>query len=162
MVDTLNMKCHLLQSCAVVPLILGLAFESVAGGTGTKNAPVLLEQTEVGRIVGLSVAIGVVGGVHGFAMWHYENQKQRSIKFQPYISSMAMARSRVLPPAFKMACLCAPIPLTVSEPRSSLLLRSRSSAMGEASAAMKIAGRRARKDLIMNRERGNETRLSRT
>ena len=40
-----------------------------------------------------------------------------------YVSSMAIARSRVLPPAFRIACLCEPMPGTFSDPRSALLLR---------------------------------------
>jgi hypothetical protein len=70
---------------------------------------------------------------------------------------MAMARSKVFPPASKMAFLCALLPVTVSEPRSSLLLES--SAVGEPNAVRKITGRRVKKDLMIE---GEETRLLRT
>lgn len=61
------MDYDLLQPRAIVPVILRLPLESVARGTYAKHAPVLLEQTEIGGIISLSVAVGVVGGVHGFA-----------------------------------------------------------------------------------------------
>lgn len=49
-------KGGVLQPVAVVPIVLALALEAVAPGAGAEHAPVLLEQAEVGGVVGLAVA----------------------------------------------------------------------------------------------------------
>lgn len=60
----MSSRVSLLENRSIVPLRLGLADEAVARGADAELAPVLLEQTKVGGVVGLGVAIGVVASIH--------------------------------------------------------------------------------------------------
>jgi hypothetical protein len=64
----ISSRVSLLENGTVVPVRLRLANKAIARGTDAELAPVLLEQTEVGCILGLGVAIGIMGSVHILTM----------------------------------------------------------------------------------------------
>lgn len=122
-------------------------------GALTEQAPVLLEQTEVGGVVGLAVAVGIVSGVHILAGTFRVRIACLRIVLS-YISSMAMARSRELPPASMIAFLRDPRPATVYCPRSARLSREtlrEASGVGAASTPVaKMVARQGMKNFILD------------